>query len=182
MPAQLNNAFILTGGPGSGKTTLIDHLAAEGLATMSEAGRSIIQAQVNIGGNALPWGDRTLYAELMLSWEMRSHEAASRIAHPVLFDRGLPDIVGYLTLEGLEVPAHIRRAAEDLRYNRSVFIAPPWPDIFRQDAERRQDQAVAERTYAVMVETYTSLDYQLIELPRAPIFQRAAFVRAVMDS
>lgn len=178
MPAQSNNYIVLTGGPGSGKTALIDRLAGEGMAIMPEAGRSIIQAQVEIGGNALPWGDRLLYAELMLSWEMRSYEAASHIGHLVLFDRGLPDIVGYLTLEGLAVAAHICRAAQDLRYNRSVFIAPPWPEIFRQDAERRQDHALAERTYTAMAQVYTALDYRLIELPKAPVSERAAFVRS----
>jgi predicted ATPase len=44
---------IITGGPGAGKTTLIDALAAQGFARTAEAGRAIIQAQVVSGGNAL---------------------------------------------------------------------------------------------------------------------------------
>jgi predicted ATPase len=45
---------IITGGPGAGKTTLIDALAAEGIRHMPEAGRAIIRDQVAIGGTALP--------------------------------------------------------------------------------------------------------------------------------
>lgn len=41
---------IITGGPGSGKTTLIDALAALGFQHMPEAGRAIIRDQVEIGG------------------------------------------------------------------------------------------------------------------------------------
>ena len=78
---------------------------------MPEAGRAIIQDQVAVGGTALPWSDRLAFAELMLSWEMRSYRAAQEIAGPVIFDRGLPDVVGYLRLSGLPVPPHIERAA-----------------------------------------------------------------------
>lgn len=178
MPQEKTNCFILTGGPGSGKTTLLGHLAGQGITVMPEAGRAIIRSQMAIDGPALPWKDRALFAEHMLGWELRSWEAASPAAGPTLFDRGLPDIVGYLQLEGLDVPGHMLRAAADFRYNRCVFIAPPWPEIFHQDAERRQDFEKAQRTFAAMVRVYTALGYQLLELPRAPVAERADFIRA----
>src|SRR3546814_10617091 len=63
----------------------------------------IIRDQVAIGGTALPWADRAAFAELMLGWELRSwHEAHDR-AGPVIFDRGVPDVIGYLRLCGLPV-------------------------------------------------------------------------------
>ena len=40
---------VLTGGPGSGKTTLIEALRRAGHACSVEAGRAIIQDQVAIG-------------------------------------------------------------------------------------------------------------------------------------
>ena len=45
-----------------------------------------------------------------------------------------------------------------------------------QDEERRQSWQVAVRTYEVMVRTYTDFGYDLVELPRAPVAQRIAFV------
>jgi predicted ATPase len=145
-----------------------------------EAGRGIIQAQVAIDGRALPWRDRGLFAELMLSWEMRSYHAAQQRAgsEPVIFDRGVPDIVGYLLLEGLHVPPHIQRAAETFRYNSWIFIAPPWPEIYRRDAERKQDKETARRTYDAMVSTYRDLGYSLIELPKVSVDARVEFVCA----
>src|SRR3546814_14045915 len=55
---------VITGGPGSGKSTLIEALAVEGFDHMPEAGRAIIRDQVAIGGAALPWADRAAFAEL----------------------------------------------------------------------------------------------------------------------
>lgn len=175
-PADADRLFVITGGPGSGKTTLIDALVAAGLDTSPEAGRRIIQDQQAMDGPALPWRDRGLFAELMLAFEMASHAAAITRPGPVLFDRGVPDVIGYLDLIGLAVPDHMDRAARLRRYNRRVFIAPPWPEIYRNDGERRQDIGEAERTYDAMVRTYGRYGYTLVELPRAPVDARVAFV------
>ncbi|ETX26723.1 AAA family ATPase [Roseivivax isoporae] len=169
---------VVTGGPGSGKSSVIDCMARHGFATMPEAGRAIIQDQVRLGGAALPWADRALFAELMLAWELRSYqEALGKGAH-VVMDRGIPDVLGYLTLCGLPVPAHVQRAAELHRYCRQVFLAPYWDEIFTQDSERKQDRQEAEATGRVMAETYTRLGYQIVELPLVGVQERADFVAA----
>lgn len=168
--------FVITGGPGSGKTTLIDALERAGYARTVEAGRGIIQDQAAIDGPALPWRDPAAFAELMLGWEMRSYRMAARQPGPVFFDRGVPDVIGYLRLMRVAVPAHIEKAAEVFRYRRGVFIAPPWREIFTQDTERRQDFTEAERTYAALAETYAGLGYELVELPRTGVAERLKFV------
>ncbi|WDD94895.1 AAA family ATPase [Burkholderia sp. FERM BP-3421] len=176
MPDDAARFFIVTGGPGAGKSTLLNALAARGYARSQEAGRGVIQDQVAIGGRALPWDDRAAFAELMLSWEMRSHHLARRCTGPVFFDRGVPDVIGYLTLSGLPVPAHAHAAAARFLYHRTVFVAPPWPDIYARDAERQQDYAEAVRTCDTMRDTYAALDYRLVELPRASVEARCRFV------
>ena len=168
--------IVLTGGPGSGKTTLLEALSAAGHATSPEAGRAIIRRQQAIDGAALPWKDRALFAELMLDRELEAHARAEGAAGPVFFDRGVPDVVGYLTLCGLPVPAHVDRAAQDIRYDRRVFIAPVWPEIFGQDAERKQDLDEARRSFEAMAETYPRFGYELIELPKTSVAERLAFV------
>ena len=99
--ANAQHMFVVTGGPGSGKSSLIDAMTRRGFRTMPEAGRAIIQDQVRIGGPALPWADRAIFAELMLGWELRSYHEALASDAPVLMDRGIPDVVGYLTLLSL---------------------------------------------------------------------------------
>lgn len=110
--ANAEHMFAVTGGPGSGKSSLINAMTQRGFRTMPEADRAIIQDQVRICGPALPWADRTIFAELMLGWELRSYHDALESNAPVLMDRGIPDVVGYLTLCGLPVPAHIEAAAQ----------------------------------------------------------------------
>lgn len=125
MAENAERFFVLTGGPGAGKSTLADAVQQAGFSRSLEAGRGIIQDQVSIGGLAVPWNNRALFAELMLCWEIRSFRMAEQQKGPVFFDRAVPDVAGYLRLSKLPVPAHFEKAAETFRYNRRVFIAPP---------------------------------------------------------
>lgn len=167
---------VVTGGPGAGKSSLIRELARRGFRAVPESGRAIIREEVARGGTALPWADRAAYANLMLQRDQRAFAEARRLPGPVLFDRGLPDILGYLTLCGLPVPDPLTRAVRRLRYDRQVFLAPWWEEIYVRDSERKQAPEEAAATCAVMAEVYTGLGYDLVELPKLPVEARADFV------
>ncbi len=112
----------------------------------------------------------------MLSREMQSHRLHAGRQENVFFDRGVPDAAGYLRLLGHAVPDHMVRAMALFRYNRQVFICPPWPEIFRQDKERKQTMDEAIRTYQAMMATYADCGYELVEVPRASVEERVAFI------
>lgn len=173
--------FIVTGGPGAGKTSLLEAAAKAGQRVWPEAGRAIIQAQLAIGGRALPWADRALYAELMLDRDMQVHHAASTHGEVAFCDRGVPDVLGYARLCGLTEIAHLRKAAELFRYNGTVFIAPPWREIYAQDAERKQDWAEAVATFEMLANTYRQLGYRLAELPKVDVASRLEFVMETIN-
>lgn len=174
--------FVLTGGPGSGKSTLIAALKDAGFAGSVEAGRAVIKDQVAIGGPALPWNDPALFSELMLCWEMRSYQIASEAEGIHFFDRGVPDIVGYLKLCGLPVPSHMLEAARRHPYNRKVFLLPPWPEIFAGDSERKQTLEEAELTFHAVAAAYADCGYELLEVPRGDIADRRRFILDTIGS
>ncbi|OAT22595.1 AAA family ATPase [Proteus myxofaciens] len=167
---------VITGGPGSGKSSLLNALNKKGFPTLIEAGRAIIKDQTLIGGNALPWGDQRAFSELMLNWELRSWHEASNYNGLFFFDRGIPDIAGYLNLNHLSISEHLIKAIEIFRYIETVFIIPPWNDIYLQDSERKQSFKEAELTYYAMKEAYQYYGYDLIKIPCLSIEERANFV------
>jgi predicted ATPase len=167
---------IVTGGPGSGKTSLLAALRANGFAVTSDAARSIIQQRTRIGAPAMV--DDESFAELILSWEMRSYSDAGDGV--VFFDRGVPDVVAFYHLIGRPAPRHVYEAAERFRYHPTVFVAPPWRDIFANDAERTQTYDHAVRVYEALLRTYPGLGYDVAVLPMAPVETRVTFVRDMM--
>lgn len=176
MPIRQSNFFVVTGGPGAGKTTLIEALGAHGFGTVEEAGRRIIREQNAVGGKATHDGDRLAYRNLMFEDAVRTFQEMTPVSDAVFFDRGLPDMIGYSRLIGKTVPHALSNAVQRYRYSRTVFVAPPWEDIYGRDAERKQDFAESVATCDAMRSAYGEAGYTLVDLPRAAVEERVAFV------
>lgn len=176
------NFYIFTGGPGAGKTSLLNELEARGYQCIPEVARTIIQEQVSDAGDALPWADTEKYAELMLIRSIRDFRDNSTLTTPCLFDRGIPDALAYCTLVGREMNKELVNEALSYRYNPIVFILPPWQEIYHTDSERKQDFQLAVETFRRIEETYSMLGYGLIQVPRLPVSQRADFVWDILKN
>ena len=161
----------ITGGPGTGKTTLVAALAECGLATFPEVARAILQAP---GGMELRVQHPEGFANSMLIAERDAWGRAG--SGPALFDRGFPDIVGFLNLEGLPVSDELDHCCRSLRYDGPIFWARPWQDIYEPDAERVQNWEEAVASDAVVCAAWRYYGYRLIELPFDSVSARVAFV------
>lgn len=176
MIIENNNFFIITGGPGSGKSTIIEALKKLGFLCVDEVGRQIIQEQVMIDGDALHWKDQIKFRDLMLSRSIYTYEQISELNRPVFFDRGIPELIGYCHLIKANVPEYVRNAAQVFRYNHKVFITPPWQEIYQHDAERKQSWQEAVETYHRVAASYKESGYQLVEVPKISPVERVEFI------
>ncbi|ECE0731968.1 ATPase [Salmonella enterica subsp. houtenae] len=172
MSMKTNPRIILTGGPCAGKSTLLHALKKQGFYCQEESGRTIIQDQTRISGSGLPSVSPLLFAELMLALDIRGWHQAQNSPTTVFYDRGIPDIAGYLTLAGETAPDHLINAIYHFRYAPTVILLPPWRAIYHQDSERKQSWDEAVRTYEAMIRTYQHYGYQLYELPFASVNAR----------
>ncbi|MDP6064609.1 MAG: ATP-binding protein [SAR202 cluster bacterium] len=163
--------FALTGGPGVGKTALLDHLGSMGFATVREAARDVIQEQLQLDSNILPWRDQRAFQRHVLELQLEREDAADG---PVVFtDRGIPDGIAYLRAYHLSVFRIMLEHACD-RYD-GVFLIEPHGE-YVDDAERREDAEEALMLHAVLKETYQNLGYELISVPPMPVARRSKFV------
>lgn len=170
--------YVITGGPGVGKTTLIEGLESYGFETVAEDARALIKSEMQKNGNALPWADKRGYAIRMLEASIRSYKNAGPTTanKAVFFDRSVVDALGYATMEEISLPAALITAAKECRYHKQVFILPPWAEIYQTDTERKQHWSEALHTFDCLKEAYLQLGYELIEVPKGTLEERCRFV------
>lgn len=166
------NFFLLTGGPGVGKTTLIEELRRRGERVVEETHRRLIREEVARGGSALPWLDQAAYLAKAARQDIAIFETMAEVTGRVFFDRGVLDS---LPPES-EPPTWLAEAMRTRRYNRRVFIPPPWEAIYRQDAERKQTFEECLSTHEAITRLCRRWGYEPVEVPRAATAKRVDFI------
>lgn len=177
MSLRKQHCYVITGGPGVGKTTLLKELEKHKFKVIPEDARAIIKREIAQGGDGLPWKNTQRYTHLMLEKAFENYQAVP--AHDLetyFFDRGILDAICYANMMGLKVSDDINDKVSNSLYNRKVFILPPWKEIYHKDSERKQDWQEAVRTFEKMKETYLNHDYEVVEVPKDTVENRATFV------
>ena len=175
----MKNFVAISGCSGGGKSTLLAELSRRGFAVVEEPGRRVVKRQMAIGGNALPWSDGAAFARQALALAWDDWRGAQSLNGAVFFDRGLVDAaVALAHVTGYWPDGDFAQA-----YGPVVFLAPPWPEIYAADAERKHGFADAEAEYHRLVAAYARLGYETTILPKMSVAERPAFVlaRAVIE-
>lgn len=176
--AARSRLVVISGCSGGGKSTLLTELGRRGHPVFAEPGRQIVKEELAIGGEALPWVDGGLkFGERVIWRAIHQMTLAAALGRTAFFDRGIVDAYAYLKPAGALTPP-MANAAERFRYARRMFMVPPWPEIFTTDAERRHGLDAALEDYQRLLVTYAELGYEIVEVPRAGVAERADFVLA----
>lgn len=172
--------YIITGGPGAGKTSLLQALKAKGFDGVEEASRQLITELVAAGSDCLPWNNLPLFAEKVLERMILTYQAVCSKEDIIFFDRGIPDIIAYLNVAGLPVPQKYNAALQQHPYHPLVFILPPWEEIYINDAERWQTFEESVQLYTAIQKTYQDAGYKLIEVPKVSVEERVTFIQKIL--
>jgi predicted ATPase len=169
---------VISGCSGGGKSTLLAELARRGHFVVEEPGRRIVAQELAGDGAALPWVDGPAFSRRAIAMALDDLAAARDLPGWVFFDRGLVDAAAGLE-RGSGEPA-LARLGPGLTYHRRMFLAPPWPEIWVTDAERRHGLAEAIAEYDHLARVYPALGYDVVVLPRTGVADRADFVLAAL--
>ena len=165
---------VLSGCSGGGKSTLLTELQRRGFAVVPEPGRRIVQDEQRGDGRALPWVDLSAFANRAIDLAADDRRRMANAAGWVFFDRGLVDAA--VALEHATGRPARDVLASHARYHQTVFLTPPWPEIYVSDQERQHDLAEAIAEYDRLLIAYPKLGYDTLILPKVGVAERADIV------
>ncbi|WLD22876.1 ATP-binding protein [Flavobacterium dauae] len=168
--------ILLIGGPGSGKTSIINALTAKGYVCYPEISRQVTLEAQKTGIDQLFLKEPLLFSELLLKGRINQfNNAVKENTTFVFIDRGIPDVLAYMHYIGDAYPPAFDDACKNHIYTK-VFILPPWEAIYVSDNERYENFEQAKLIHNHLVETYESYGYQLTEVPKADLETRITFI------
>jgi predicted ATPase len=168
---------IITGAPCSGKTTVIKEIEQRGIRVIHEAARAYIDRQLGRGlrldqikANMEQFERHILQAKVRVEDSLTKTET-------VFFDRGVPDSIAYYNLAGLD-PAEPLELSRRIRYGRIFFFERL---NFFKDGVRSEDEMIAARLNALLLQAYEAIGYDIIPVPVMPVADRTDLVLATID-
>lgn len=170
-PVIRNNFIVISGCSGGGKSSLLSELSNRGYPVALEPGRQIVKEQTIINGDALPWINLQKFLDLALSRYLFLFNSQNETQKFVFFDRGIVDAI-----QLSQTPKSFDNAAKKFRYNKRVFLVPPWEEIFTTDAERKHSFESAKNEFDDLLIKYKNFGYETILVPKVSVKKRADFI------
>lgn len=178
----MQQKIVITGGPGTGKSTVIEELIQLQYTCMPEISRKITLDARRKGIEQLFLKKPLLFSQLLLDGrEDQFYQAEKKNKEIVFFDRGIPDVHGYMNYLGVNYPQNYIEKSMKLRYS-SVFMMPPWQKIYITDNERYESFEQALAIHNHLKRTYLELDYEIIEVPTGTVQKRVNFILNTIKS
>ncbi len=174
--------IVITGGPGTGKSTIIDHLIKKGYTCKEEISREITLNAQKDGIDQLFLTHPLLFSELLLKGRLEQYNNTKNITQEfIFFDRGIPDILAYMDFIGDGYPDNFMEVAKNTSYN-VVFILKPWKAIYKIDNERYESFQQAQEIHTHLLNTYLKYNYTPIDVPFGTVEERTHFIlKALQD-
>lgn len=176
----MNKFIVISGCSGGGKSTLLSELSSNGYTVVVEVGREIVKEQLAVNGNITPWENPQAFCEILITRSIAAYKQAKETTtakeHVIFFDRSFLEGVSYYQSLQIKDANKYNHYIDDLRYYQTIFMAPPWEEIFRQDEERKHSFEDAVDEYTRLLKFYSEYGYRIIELPKVSVRARVQFL------
>ena len=172
----MQQKIVLIGGPGTGKSSVLNELISRGFHCKPEISREVTLEAQEKGIDQLFLTDPLLFSNLLLEGrEKQFLEADNSQEKVVFFDRGIPDVHAYLEFFDTEYPNNFIEKSETHLYTK-VFMLPPWKDIYTSDNERYESFEEAVKIHYHLIKTYQKIGYQICIVPFGTIQERTNYI------
>lgn len=169
----ITNWNVITGGPCTGKTTVVNLLAQRGYKTTIEHARHYIDTQKISGRTVEEIRQNKKEFQLGVLNMQIEEEGKLDVNELVFLDRALPDAMAYYQFLGLEYDDRLIEQCNKYCYNK-VFILARLP--LTNDYARLEDEAEQIRIHNLIIKVYQSFPCPIVHVPVLPAEERVDFI------
>lgn len=169
-----NNWYVVTGGPSTGKTTLLSQIKQQGYGVIPEVARSVIDENLAVGVSVAKLrSDEKKFQELVLERKITIEASLNRNTI-TFFDRGIHDTTAYLMAHNFAVEPWVEAIVDKSSYKK-VFLLEPL-EKFEKDYARTEDADFAKRLHTLLYDAYSNCGIEVIIVPPLNIKSRVNYI------
>ncbi len=174
---------MITGGPSTGKTSVIKLLEEQGHTCLHEVIRLMtLEKKAEEGETVFKTNpivsveDPSAFNKRILDARIAQYKSVyDTLEEKVFFDRGIPDVLAYMDCFGQKYDNTYVKSSEDYRYD-TIFMMPPWKEIHVSDNERLENFEESILVHECLFNCYTRFGYDVQNVPKMEIEKRVDFI------
>tara|TARA_X000000950_G_scaffold262480_1_gene333802 strand:+ start:3371 stop:3913 length:543 start_codon:yes stop_codon:yes gene_type:complete len=167
--------IVISGGPGAGKTTIINSLKNLGYFCYDEISRDLIKKSKKDSKQNLFIENPLRFSKIL--WEKREEQYKNSIIQKkydkVFFDRSLIDIISYLEFIG-QRNFNFEKKIINFNYD-LVFLIKPIKKFYRKDFARYEDFNESLKIHSILKKNYKK-HFKTIKVPYKKLSKRLNFI------
>jgi len=175
VPQKGQLRYILTGGPGAGKTSIIDFLAKRGYLVVPEAATEIIEEGLKKNIEK-PWRADDYHIRMYELISKKQIDVQNTSAPLAFFDRGHLDGISYILLQKRTLYQYVVDCVQSSinaeYFNNRVFFIDSLGFVVPGPA-RDEDLQESLQKANCLEQNYRTMGYEIIHIPPGPVEERA---------
>jgi predicted ATPase len=169
----INNWYVITGGPGSGKTTTVNLLKDMGYTTTVEHARHYIDT-MRVKGKTVEEIRKNQIEFQLKILDMQIEDEQLHSPDDIIFlDRAIPDARAYYRFLNIPEDPKLTGALKNVSYKK-IFILEPLPLV--NDYARTEDASAQKKIHVLITEVYESLGFPVVHVPVLPPEARISYI------
>lgn len=175
MTSLYNNWFVLTGGPSSGKTTLINELTKLGYVAVPEAARLYFESRLARGQSIEDIrADEKYCQEEICRLKIYIENLQPKL--PItFFDRGMQDTLAYMRYYNYPIDPWIYEACDQADYQK-IFLLEPLDTFEKDEVRSTEPDNFAQEITSLLREAYEETDQAVELVPVMPVADRLQYI------
>ena len=172
------NKIIISGPPGSGKTSIINALKSNGFLVKKELHPGNIKMETDkLEVSSFLFNKRIKqYLDITMLKSKKPIKKLLKDSPFIFFDRSTIDVVAYLKMWKIEYPLEWNSVISKHQYHRNIFYTPCWKEIYKTTKHRPEKYDKAKKIDLFLRKAYLKFNYNIIEVPKLDINKRVDFI------